>query len=86
MTLANYTKIAQSENAEELIEQLGLEDTFESVWEKPVDDRPGSVSENVLIEETLEAADTEYLFVEGIISNGINRCVYIVLTPDENAE
>jgi len=87
MTLANYTEEGKWNSAEELITDLGLEDTFESVWDTPIQNRPGSVSEDVLIEKTLEEADGEFMLVD--VYPGLkedHNVIYTVLTPDENKQ
>jgi len=86
MTLAEYKKLGQWESLESLIEDLGLENVFESVWDEPYDEATRDVSENVLIEETLEAADTEYIFAEGFVDDPINQVVYVVLTTEAGEE
>lgn len=88
MTIKNHKKLGQWEHFKNLIKDLELEDVFESVWGEPVAEAPRDVSENVLIEDTLEAADDEYIFVDGFVSvpGYEDKIVYTVLSANQNDE
>lgn len=65
MVLAEHEHLGQWDYYVRLIRELELEDVFEDEWGEPLDEFELEVSESVVIEETLDAAEDSYILVVG---------------------
>lgn len=63
MTLAEYEDIGTWDYYVHLIKEMGLVEEFEEEWEATLGEFELDVSESIVIEETLERADDEYLLL-----------------------
>lgn len=63
MTLAEYEDLGQFDYYVTLIRELDLVDEFEGEWGESLDEFELEVSESIVIEETLEAAEDTYILV-----------------------
>lgn len=63
MTLAEYEDLGQFDYYVTLIRELDLVDEFEDEWDESLDEFELEVSESIVIEETLEAAEDTYILV-----------------------
>lgn len=61
MTLAEYEDLGRFDYYATLIRELDLEHVFEDVWDESLDEFELEVSESIVIEETLDAAEDTYI-------------------------
>lgn len=78
MTLAEYEDLGQFDYYVRLIRELDLVEAFEDEWDASLEEFELEVSESIVIEQTLEAADDTY-----ILTVGERSPAYRVLLLDE---
>ncbi|MHC3381795.1 hypothetical protein [Haloarcula sp. H-GB5] len=63
MTLKKYEELGQFDHYIRLIDEIGLVDEFEDEWGESFDEFELEVSESIVIEETLDAAEDTYVLI-----------------------
>ena len=86
MSLIDYTEVGHWGYWKALIRDLDLEDTFTDVWGTDPDSFEADEPEVTIIEETLEAANNEYMLLSDTSNPPSYRVFQINSTQSEKAE